>query len=194
MIRWIALSTFRSPGDVVTTRELLPRLPCCFNILRRCYPQSASVTTCCHSDLFALGKQQHLTFWLQGNFESWLQMTVCSLEICCYDFIIVYLIRELCISLVARRAVAFGTTLDRELLPLKVPANRFGNELGLRGAPNRGPGCYDNAEVTNNIIAKRFHPSFFEQSTKWMFQTSRSIQCMWYFVNVFLLGVLKAFW
>jgi len=45
--------------------------------------------------------------------------------------------------------VAFGTTLDRELLPLKVPANRFGNELGLRGAPNRGPGCYDNAEVTN---------------------------------------------
>jgi len=47
--------------------------------------------------------------------------------------------------------VAFGTTLDRELLPLKVPANRFGNELGLRGAPNRGPGCYDNAEV-NKII------------------------------------------
>lgn len=50
-------------------------------------------------------------------------------------------------SFVARRAVAFGTTLDRELLPLKVPPNRFGNELGLRGAPNRGPGCYDNAEV-----------------------------------------------
>lgn len=47
----------------------------------------------------------------------------------------------------ARRAVAFGTTLDRELLPLKVPANRFGNELALRGAPNRGPGCYYNAEV-----------------------------------------------
>ena len=43
--------------------------------------------------------------------------------------------------------MAFGTTLDRELLPLKVPANRFGNELALRGAPNRGPGCYDNAEV-----------------------------------------------
>lgn len=59
------------------------------------------------------------------------------------------LLTVLCISFVARRAVAFGTTLDRELLPLKVPPNRFGNELGLRGAPNRGPGCYDNAEVTN---------------------------------------------
>lgn len=55
--------------------------------------------------------------------------------------------------------MAFGTTLDRELLPLKVPANRFGNELGLRGAPNRGPGCYDNAEVLNIlIIAKLFLP------------------------------------
>lgn len=54
-------------------------------------------------------------------------------------------------AFVGRRAVAFGTTLDRELLPLKVPANRFGNELGLRGAPNRGPGCYDNAEVTKRV-------------------------------------------
>lgn len=52
---------------------------------------------------------------------------------------------------IGRRAVAFGTTLNRELLPLKVPPNRFGNELGLRGAPNRGPGCYDNAEVTKLI-------------------------------------------
>lgn len=49
--------------------------------------------------------------------------------------------------LIAKQAVAFGSTLDRELLPLKVPANRFGNELALRGAPNRGPGCYNNAEV-----------------------------------------------
>ena len=54
-------------------------------------------------------------------------------------------------SFVGRRAVAFGTTLDRELLPLKVPPNRFGNELGLRGAPNRGPGCYDNAEVVKKM-------------------------------------------
>lgn len=75
-----------------------------------------------------------------------------------FDSIIVNLIRKRCIFLVARRAVAFGTTLDRELLPLKVPANRFGNELGLRGAPNRGPGCYDNAEVTNNIIANLLLP------------------------------------
>ncbi|KAK2570505.1 Protein pitchfork [Acropora cervicornis] len=50
-----------------------------------------------------------------------------------------------------QRTVAFGTTLNRELLPLKVPPNRFGNELGLRGAPNRGPGCYDNAEVSGFI-------------------------------------------
>lgn len=44
-------------------------------------------------------------------------------------------------------SVSFGTTLDRELLPLKIPPTRAGNELGLRGAPNRGPGRYDNAEV-----------------------------------------------
>ena len=57
----------------------------------------------------------------------------------------------------ARRAVAFGTTLDRELLPLKVPANRFGNELALRGAPNRGPGCYYNAEVVGkNLFLGQF--------------------------------------
>ena len=55
----------------------------------------------------------------------------------------------------ARRAVAFGTTLDRELLPLKVPANRFGNELALRGAPNRGPGCYYNAEVVEKHFVSR---------------------------------------
>ena len=34
---------------------------------------------------------------------------------------------------------------------MKVPPNRFGNELGLRGAPNRGPGCYDNAEVVKKM-------------------------------------------
>lgn len=54
-------------------------------------------------------------------------------------------------SVVGRRAIAFGTTLNRELLPMKVPPNRFGNELGLRGAPNRGPGCYDNAEVVKKM-------------------------------------------
>ncbi|XP_022781419.1 protein pitchfork-like [Stylophora pistillata] len=58
----------------------------------------------------------------------------------------------------ARRAVAFGTTLDRELLPLKIPANRFGNELALRGAPNRGPGCYYNAEGTGFIYELERRP------------------------------------
>lgn len=53
---------------------------------------------------------------------------------------------------VGQRTVAFGTTLNRELLPLKVPPNRFGNELALRGAPNRGPGCYDNAEVITDQL------------------------------------------
>lgn len=43
--------------------------------------------------------------------------------------------------------VVFGTTLDRELLPLKTPHTRAGNEMGLRGVPNLGPGSYDNAEV-----------------------------------------------
>lgn len=43
--------------------------------------------------------------------------------------------------------VTFGTTLDRDLLPLKTPHTRAGNEMGLRGVPNLGPGSYDNAEV-----------------------------------------------
>ncbi|KAJ8298588.1 hypothetical protein KUTeg_022648 [Tegillarca granosa] len=43
--------------------------------------------------------------------------------------------------------VSFMTTLDRELFPVKMPPNRFGNEVvPLRGAPHRGPGCYDNEE------------------------------------------------
>lgn len=45
--------------------------------------------------------------------------------------------------------VSFMTTLDRELFPTKMPQNRFGNEIcPLRGAPHRGPGCYDNEEKT----------------------------------------------
>lgn len=44
--------------------------------------------------------------------------------------------------------VVFMTTLDRELFPVKMPQNRFGNEVvPLRGAPHRGPGCYENEEV-----------------------------------------------
>ncbi|KAL4224741.1 hypothetical protein ACF0H5_015438 [Mactra antiquata] len=42
------------------------------------------------------------------------------------------------------------TTLDRELFPTKMPQNRFGNEIcPLRGAPHRGPGCYENEDKTN---------------------------------------------
>lgn len=45
--------------------------------------------------------------------------------------------------------VSFMTTLDRELFPTKMPQNRFGNEIcPLRGAPHRGPGCYENEEVS----------------------------------------------
>ncbi len=49
--------------------------------------------------------------------------------------------------------VSFGTTLDRDLLPLKPPHTRAGNELGLRGQPNLAPGAYDNHEVG----IKHFH-------------------------------------
>lgn len=47
--------------------------------------------------------------------------------------------------------VAFGTTLSRELLPLKTPHTRAGNELCLRGVPNLGPGSYDNNEFDSFI-------------------------------------------
>ena len=46
--------------------------------------------------------------------------------------------------------MAFGTTLDRELLPLKVPPTRFGNQLRIPRAPNLGPGRYNNDEVGSN--------------------------------------------
>ncbi|XP_052798352.1 protein pitchfork-like isoform X2 [Mya arenaria] len=46
--------------------------------------------------------------------------------------------------------ISFMTTLDREMFPTKMPQNRFGNEIcPLRGAPHRGPGCYENEEKTN---------------------------------------------
>ncbi|XP_065057997.1 ciliary microtubule-associated protein 3-like [Rhopilema esculentum] len=47
--------------------------------------------------------------------------------------------------------VSFGTTLSRELLPLKPPHTRAGNELGLRGQPNLGPGVYNNNEVSSFV-------------------------------------------
>ena len=49
--------------------------------------------------------------------------------------------------------VSFGTTLSRDLLPLKPPHTRAGNELGLRGQPNLGPGAYDNHEVISCLIS-----------------------------------------
>lgn len=48
---------------------------------------------------------------------------------------------------VATTKVSFGTATDRELLPLKPPHSRAGNELGLRGQPNLAPGAYENHEV-----------------------------------------------
>ena len=49
--------------------------------------------------------------------------------------------------------ISFMTTLDRELFPIKMPRNRFGNEIApLRGAPHRGPGCYENEEVSVNKL------------------------------------------
>lgn len=50
--------------------------------------------------------------------------------------------------------VAFGSTLDREMFPSHVPPTRFGNDLTpIRGAPKRGPGCYNNEEVSNFIYS-----------------------------------------
>uniref|UniRef100_A0A6P8J2P6 Protein pitchfork-like n=1 Tax=Actinia tenebrosa TaxID=6105 RepID=A0A6P8J2P6_ACTTE len=44
--------------------------------------------------------------------------------------------------------VSFGTTMDRPMLPLKIPPTRFGNEMFSGGSPHIGPGSYDNAEVS----------------------------------------------
>ena len=51
--------------------------------------------------------------------------------------------------------VSFGTTLSRELLPLKTPHTRAGDEMRLRGVANLGPGSYRNDEVDFSIIIKR---------------------------------------
>lgn len=52
-----------------------------------------------------------------------------------------------------KQKVSFMTTMDRELFPVKMPPNRFGNEIvPLRGAPHRGPGCYENEDVRNTCI------------------------------------------
>lgn len=45
------------------------------------------------------------------------------------------------------------STLDREIFPTHVPHTRFGNDMtAIRGAPNRGPGCYENEKVLEEFV------------------------------------------
>lgn len=54
--------------------------------------------------------------------------------------------------------LSFGSSMKRQMFPLKMPYNRFGNEiLPVRGAPHRGPGCYDNEEKTNLMYELETH-------------------------------------
>jgi len=55
--------------------------------------------------------------------------------------------------------VSFGTTLSRELLPLKTPHTRAGNEMCLRGVANLGPGSYRNDEVSSFIHQLNLKPT-----------------------------------
>ncbi|KAM3936075.1 ciliary microtubule-associated protein 3 [Leptodactylus fuscus] len=46
--------------------------------------------------------------------------------------------------------VCFGSTQERKHFPYSCAPDRLGNDLSpIRGAPNRGPGCYNNEEVTS---------------------------------------------
>ncbi|XP_068125526.1 ciliary microtubule-associated protein 3 isoform X2 [Hyperolius riggenbachi] len=46
------------------------------------------------------------------------------------------------------KKVCFGSTQDRKHFPHHCAPDRLGNELApIRGAPNRGPGCYNNEEM-----------------------------------------------
>lgn len=50
----------------------------------------------------------------------------------------------------AKKRISFGTTLDRGCFPYKCAPDRIGNELNpLKGSPFRGPGLYNNAELTS---------------------------------------------
>eukprot|EP00118_Oscarella_pearsei_P028921 m.3267 g.3267 ORF g.3267 m.3267 type:complete len:140 (+) comp9202_c0_seq1:259-678(+) len=53
--------------------------------------------------------------------------------------------------------VAFGSTLDRQLLPLHVPPNRIGNENRLKGESHPAPGSYDNHEVSGFVYQIEKH-------------------------------------
>ncbi|XP_046849000.1 protein pitchfork-like [Xenia sp. Carnegie-2017] len=55
-------------------------------------------------------------------------------------------------------SIAFGSTLNRKLLPLNVPPTRFGNKLRIPRAPNLGPGRYDNDEVSTFTYAMDHRP------------------------------------
>ncbi|KAI0240407.1 hypothetical protein LSAT2_008897 [Lamellibrachia satsuma] len=46
--------------------------------------------------------------------------------------------------------VSFGTTLDREIYPMRVPPSKLGRGLcPIRGTPNVGPSTYNTEEYTN---------------------------------------------
>ncbi|XP_025087716.1 protein pitchfork-like [Pomacea canaliculata] len=93
-----------------------------------------------------------------------------------------------------KTGVAFLASSNRQMYPFNTPYNRFGNEmLPIRGAPNRGPGCYNNEEKTNfmyvlnnKIIsskgytlgartANRFTPfTKFQSPSSWEYQEDHS--------------------
>lgn len=51
-----------------------------------------------------------------------------------------------------KKPVSFGTTQSRGLFPHICAPDRTGNQLyPMKGAPNRGPGCYNNAEMTSFV-------------------------------------------
>lgn len=50
-------------------------------------------------------------------------------------------------SAASSQRVAFGTSQDRKLFPLHFAPDRLGNEMSRQGAPDLGPGSYDNHKV-----------------------------------------------
>lgn len=63
----------------------------------------------------------------------------------------------------SKLSISFGTTLDRKLFPHNCAQDRTGNELTpLKGAPQRGPGVYNNDEISSSIYQISnpvWHPS-----------------------------------
>ncbi|XP_069801481.1 ciliary microtubule-associated protein 3 [Dendropsophus ebraccatus] len=56
------------------------------------------------------------------------------------------------------KRVCFGSTQERKHFPYHCAPDRLGNDLApIRGAPNRGPGCYRSEEVSSlkNALDKR---------------------------------------